>query len=238
MIARARRGAMFLTFPVAGLTYVAVLSGCASSGPSDPVDRAATRLTAEQVQELPVALKCDRSEILEGDLGFFDPMTGMNCYFADGTSILVRAYEHGSSVAHVLVGLDGTFGPSNEYVRGSNWYGAGTPDRLVALLREVGLDLPLRVAVDTNVPALDEVDEQVGTCMSFLAGLIRGKVEGTSAGGDYSSMGVVYPGGSVLVEEVAQAVGPVASANADVAISKHTDRLRAYCRELEESRVE
>jgi hypothetical protein len=107
------------------------------------------RIDGAEAADLRRAIGCARSEWLAGDPAFYDPMVGFNCYYDDGTSILLRAYEHSTSVDHMLMNLAGTFSGENQYVRGANWYAAGTPSRL----RELGAALGVQTMPRTQVSA-------------------------------------------------------------------------------------
>jgi hypothetical protein len=97
------------------------------------------------------------------------------------------------------------------------------------------VDLKASTVIDKTVPPLDPVDESTGTCMSFVASLVRAQLEGRVPQGDYSDVESVYPHVTEIVREIAQAVGTW-SESVDARISRHTAELRSFCRGLEEAR--
>jgi hypothetical protein len=224
------------SLPPAGVLVAALLLAACSAPQSPPRYTAPSpRVALDAIDTLADRLDCSSFEILRGDISFYDPMNGVDCYYDDGTAVLLRAYESEASARQVLVGLAGTFTSENQYVLGANWYAMGSPSRLRALLSELGVDLEVSTRVDTAVPRLDSIDEATGTCMSFVASLIRAELEGREPQGDYSDVESVYPEITTVVRNIVPAVdtGPD---SVDARISRHTDELRSFCRDLEESR--
>ncbi|RDV45038.1 hypothetical protein DOE76_09925 [Leifsonia sp. ku-ls] len=210
-----------------GTLLVLLLSACADAGSEVRVER-------EEVGELMGRLHCEKTQRLEADMAFHDEMRGANCFIGDET-VLLRVYEHDSSVSHVLPDLAPTISTDNQIVVGANWYATGSPRKLAELARFVGAEPPVhRLALSSPSP-LDPRDEALGLCSSYVTSVVRAVVfEPSTVPALTKDSEDAYPG----LVGVAQAVGQrlrderTTESEFDSEVTLQAGTIRSYCNDI------
>jgi hypothetical protein len=220
------RACIVLVASVAVVTLA--LTSCTPVPPRD-------RLELEQVGAIASQLQCDSSQVLQADMAFYDDMRGLNCFFDDEQTVLIRAYQNDASLGHVVSDLAPTITAENQIIVGQNWYATGTPAKLRELTHLLRAPTPEPTFSPGTTRQLSPKHEARGMCSAYVTSVVHSYLfepDQVSALTDGSQD--AYPGLLSIVRRVGEELREekVSAESFDWQVTAHADVVREYCAKI------
>jgi len=135
----------------AAVLCVLMMAGC-SAPLVEHKQVADLHIDRADILELSRRFDCESTQEIRDDVYFFDPMTGVDCVYSDGTSVLVRVYKNQESPGQVLPDWEGLLSKSTQLMVGKNWFAVGDPVRLEGIAKALGVEPLVGIEVPPAVP--------------------------------------------------------------------------------------
>lgn len=163
-------------FPAAILS-VMILTGC-SAPIANTQPSADLHIDRSDVSEIAQRFGCDSMQEIRDDVYFFDPMTGVDCTYSDGTTTMLRVYESRQSPGQVLADWEGYFNESTQLMVGENWFAIGEPSRLLSIAETLGVAPEVSTTLPPAAPITAE-QLRVRECSVAVVTITRDSVLGS-----------------------------------------------------------
>jgi hypothetical protein len=193
------------------------------------------RLELDDVAVVSTRLHCDNIQTLKADMAFYDDMRGINCFFTDKQTVLLRAYQHDASLGQVLPDLAPTISAENQIIVGQNWYATGSPVKLRELAQKLDAPAPEPTLTVKTSPTLSSEHEALGMCSAYVTSVIHTYVfEPAEVPALTDGSEDAYPGILGVIERVGDELKAenVSTDTFDAMVTTQASAVRGYCAKI------